>query len=241
MKSPNERVALPDAKTHYLVHPLDLEPARRPYLISWGLGILGSPQVFAAVAAVAWVLSNSFVIPFIAAGATLLFANLAASYFRRTAWGYIPGKRRDSERQLRGLNLLAAVIEALALAAAVITLILWFADRDVSPEVAAFAAGTVCAVAVLMAADVVVTAVRTRSGAAVMAPLVNLLAVAAVSWWGFLVIAGRTGPLSWSTALAGAAVLVLVWGIWLAWTLWQRRRVARGGSAGPAAPAAGAA
>jgi hypothetical protein len=56
-----------------------------------------------------------------------------------------------------------------------------------------------------------------------------------VSWWGFLVIAGRTGPLSWSTAIAGAAVLLLVWGIWLAWTVWQRRRIARTGSAAAAA------
>lgn len=231
MNSINERVTLPDPKTHYLVHPLDLEPARRPFLISWVLAIVGSPQVFAAVAALVWVLSNNFVAPFIAAGATLIFANLAASYFRRKAWGYVPGKRRDTERRMRGLDLLAAVVQALALAAAVMLLILWFANRDVSPEVAAFAAGTVCAVAVLMAADVVVTAVKTRSGAAVMAPLVNLLAVAAVSWWGFLVIAGRTGPLSWSTALAGAAVLLLVWGIWLAWTLWQRRRIARGSTA----------
>lgn len=231
MNSINERVTLPDPKTHYLVHPLDLEPARRPFLISWVLAIVGSPQVFAAVAALVWVLSNNFVAPFIAAGATLIFANLAASYFRRKAWGYVPGKRRDTERRMRGLDLLAAVVQALALAAAVMLLILWFANRDVSPEVAAFAAGTVCAVAVLMAADVVVTAVKTRSGAAVMAPLVNLLAVAAVSWWGFLVIAGRTGPLSWSTALTGAAVLLLVWGIWLAWTLWQRRRIARGSTA----------
>ncbi|GAA3290148.1 hypothetical protein ACFFON_09640 [Arthrobacter citreus] len=235
MKSINERVSLPDAQTHYLVHPLDVEPARRPFFTSWVLGILGSPQVFAAAAALMWVLTNSFVIPFIAAGSLLLFANLASAYFRRTAWGFIPGKRRDSDRQLRGLNLLAAVLEALALAAAVILLILWFANRDVSPEVAAFAAGTVCAVAVLMAADVVVTAVRTRSGAAVLAPLVNLLAVAAVSWWGFLVIAGRTGPLDVSTAIAGAAVLLLVWGAWLAWTVWQRRRVARAGSAAAAA------
>ena len=235
MKSTNERVSLPDAQTHYLVHPLDVEPARRPYILSWVLGILGSPQMFAAAAALMWVLTNSFVIPFIAAGSLLLFANLASAYYRRTAWGFIPGKRRDSERRLRGLDLLAAVVQALALAAAVITLILWFANRDVSPEVAAFAAGTVCAVAVLMAADVVVTAVKTRSGAAVLAPLVNLLAVAAVSWWGFLVIAGRTGPLSWSTAISGAAVLLLVWGIWLAWTVWQRRRIAQAGSAAAAA------
>lgn len=234
MKSIKEQVALPDATTHFLVHPLDLEAARRPFINSWVFAIIGSPQVFAAVAALVWVLSNNFVAPFLAAGSTLLFANLASAWFRREAWGYIPGKRRDTERRLRGMNLLAAVIEALALAAAVVLLILWFADRAVSPEVVAFATGTVTAVALLMAAEVVVTAVRTRNGAEVLVPLVNLLAVASVSWWGFLVLAGRTGTLNVSTAVAGAVVLLVVWGTWLAWTLWQRRRVGRV-PAGPAA------
>lgn len=235
MKQINERVQLPDANDQYLVHPLDLAAARRPFLVSWLLGIIGSPQVFAAVAALMWVLSNNFVTPFIAAGSTLLFANLASAWFRREAWSNIPGKRRDAERRLLGLNLLAAVVQALALAAAVMILILWFANRDVSPEVVAFATGTVTAVTVLMAVDVVVTTVRTRSGAAALAPAVNLLAVAAVSWWGFLIIAGRTGPLDISTFIMGAVVLLLVWGAWLAWTFWQRRRTAGGGTAVPAA------
>ena len=235
MNTINERVQLPDAATQYLVHPLDLQPARRPFLVAWLLGIIGSPQVFAAVAALAWVATNSFVVPFVAAGATLVFANLAASWFRREAWSHIPGKRRDTDRRLLGLNLLAAVVQALALAAAVMLLILWFANRAVSPEVVAFATGTVTAVTVLMAGDVVVTAIRTRSGAAALAPAVNLLAVAAVSWWGFLVIAGRTGPLDLSTFIAGAVVLLAVWGLWLAWTWWQRRRLGRAGTAAAAA------
>ena len=238
MKQINELVQLPDANQQYLVHPLDLSTARRPFLVSWLLGIIGSPQVFAAVAALMWVLSNNFVVPFIAAGATLLFANLASAWFRREAWSNIPGKRRDADRRLLGLNLLAAVVQALALAAAVMILILWFANRDVSPEVVAFATGTVTAVTALMAVDVVVTAIRTRSGAAALAPAVNLLAVAAVSWWGFLIIAGRTGPLDISTVIMGAAVLLVVWGAWLAWTFWQRRRTVGGGTGGSkAAPA----
>lgn len=235
MKQINELVQLPDAKEHYLVHPLDLATARRPFLVSWLLGIIGSPQVFAAVAAFVWVLSNNFVAPFIAAGATLLFANLASAWFRREAWSNIPGKRRDTDRRLLGLNLLAAVVQALALAAAVMVLIVWFANRDVSPEVVAFATGTVTAVTALMAIDVVVTAIRTRSGAAALAPAVNLLAVGAVSWWGFLIIAGRTGPLDISTFIMGAVVLLVVWGAWLAWTLWQGRRTAGGSAALPAA------
>ncbi|MET4058842.1 multisubunit Na+/H+ antiporter MnhE subunit [Arthrobacter sp. UYP6] len=238
MKQINERVQLPDATTHFLVHPLDLESARRPFLWSWVLGIIGSPQVFAAVAALTWVLSNNFVVPFISAGATLLFANLASAWFRREAWSNIPGKRRDTDRQLKGLSLLAAVLQALALAAAVMMLILWFANHAVSPEVVAFATGTVTALTLVMAIDVVVTAVRTRSGTAAMAPAVNLLAVAAVSWWGFLIIAGRTGPLNVSTFIAGAVVLLVVWGLWLAWSLWQRRRIGGGGAGGSkAAPA----
>lgn len=238
MKQINERVQLPDANRQYLVHPLDLEPARRPFLLSWALGIIGSPQVFAAVAALVWVLSNNFVAPFIAAGSTMLFGNLAAAWFRREAWSNIPGKRRDPDRRLLGLNLLAAVVQALALAAAAVLLILWFINRDVSPEVAAYATGTVTAVTVLMAVDVAVTAVRTRSGTAALAPAVNLLVVAAVSWWGFLVIAGRTGPLDVSTVIMGAAVLLTVWVLWLIWSAWQRRRIARGAAGGSAAPAA---
>lgn len=230
MKQINEQVLLPDPKTHFLVHPLDVAPARRPYLISWVLGIIGSPQVFAAAAALGWVLSNNFVVPFLAGGSTLILGNLAATYFRRQAWSFVPGKRRDTERRLRGLDLAAAVLEALALAAAMLMLILWFANRDISPEVVAFAAGTVGAVAALMAIDVVVTAVRTRSGAAVLGPLVNLLAVAAASWWGFLVIAGRTGPLSWSLVAAGALVLLFVWALWLLWWTWQQRRIGQQGA-----------
>ena len=235
MKSIKERVQLPDANEHYLVHPLDLPPVRRTFLLAWVLGIAGSPQVFAGVAALVWVLTNNFVLPFFAAGTTLLLANLAAAWFRRAAWSNIPAKRRDTDRRLRGLNLLAAVIQALVLAAGVMLLILWFANRSVSPEVVAFATGTVTAVTLLMAVDVVATAVRTRSGAEVLGPLVNLLAVAAVSWWGFLVIAGRTGPLAVSTVVMGAVVLLVVWGAWLAWTLWQRRRIAGGSGAAPAA------
>ncbi|MBO0907937.1 MULTISPECIES: hypothetical protein [Arthrobacter] len=238
MKQINERVQLPDANEQYLVHPLDLAQARRPFLLAWVMGIIGSPQVFAAVAALVWVGSNNFVVPFIAAGSTMLFANLAAAWFRREAWSNIPGKRRDSDRRLLGLNLLAAVVQALALAAAAVVLILWFINRTVSPEVAAFATGTVTAITVLMAVDMVATAVRSRSGTAALAPAVNLLVVAAVSWWGFLVIAGRTGPLDVSTVIMGAAVLLAVWGLWLIWSLWQRRRIARGPTGGSAASAA---
>lgn len=226
MKPINEQVQLPDPQQQYLVHPVDLPAARKEYLKGWWFGVAATPQVFTALLAGMWVISNNYVTPFLAPLTVLVIGTFSSSRFIRAAWDYIPRKRHDADRRLTGLAVAAAWIKALALLAGLVIFLFWAAAQDFGSSFSSYPLGMGAAVVLIMAFDLAAKWVRgPRATADMLAGLLTFLVVAGAVAGGFALLPDSAARgLPRSGLLAGAATMVVVWLLWLAYSAWQSRR-----------------
>ena len=225
-----EIVALPDAATQPLVHPLDLPEARALYRRGRLVAALTSLPVATLVAAIVAYLSGGWAGPVAVFLAMTVFGALAARWFTDRAWDYIPRKRQDRDRPLpRSWEIGSAAVLALVLGVALLLIVFRLDDADVPVEVRAYTFGMCAVAALLVLGDAVVgllrPAGRRRALAALPGVAVVLLAtvLAYVNWFDG---DARSPMVFWgAVTMAGAAVLVG------AGRLWDRRRVAAAAAA----------
>ena len=98
MSTMSERVSLPDPSARRLLHPTDVAQAHPTYVHGWAMSILAAPEILTLVAALAWVLSGSWIAPTLAVLSTGVVAELARRHLMSEAWAHIPRKRQDRPR-----------------------------------------------------------------------------------------------------------------------------------------------
>lgn len=225
MRPIEEQVQLPDPEQHFLVHPLDLPTARREYLLGWWLGIAATPQVFTAVLAALWAISNNYATPVIVPLVLAVIAGLVGSQFTRAAWDYIPRRRHDRHRRMPRLAFAAAAIKALSLLAGLLIFLFWAGAQGFSGGFNSYPLGMGAAVVVILAIDLVVRLGRGRAKRDdILGGVFTLLVVAVAVRSGFALLADPVDNLQWTGLLAGAGTLAMVWGVWLVYSAWQTRR-----------------
>jgi hypothetical protein len=217
-----EKVQLPDPETQFLVHPLDLPGARKEFLAGWWLGIIATPQVYTALLAFFWAVSNNYVTPVLVPLVLVVIAGWISSKLTRGAWDYIPRKRHDKDRQMTVMTIAASLITSLALFAGLLTFMVWAVSQDLVPGFSAYPLGMGAAIVLIMAGELVVKLVRHRS-VELASDAISLVVVAGAVGIGFGVLpAGR--ELAPVDLLPGAAILLGVWLTWLLFTQVEARR-----------------
>jgi hypothetical protein len=225
MRPIEEQVQLPDPEQHFLVHPLDLPAARSEYLKGWWLGILATPQVFTAVLAALWAISNNYATPVIVPLVLAVIAGLVGSQFTRAAWDYIPRRRHDKHRRVPRLVFAAAAIKALSLLAGLVIFLFWADAQGFSGSFSSYPLGMGAALVVILAIDLAVGWGRGQAKRDdLLGGLFTLLVAAAAVWAGFALLPDPADSLQWTGLLAGAATLAVVWLAWLSYSAWQTRR-----------------
>ncbi|TVU64641.1 hypothetical protein FQP90_06085 [Paenarthrobacter nitroguajacolicus] len=222
MKSIEEKVHLPDPQTQFLVHPLDLPGARKEFLAGWWLGIVATPQVYTALLAFFWAVSNNYVTPVLVPLVMVVIAGWLGAKLTRGAWDYIPRKRHDMDRRMTAMTIVASLIKSLALFVGLLVFMAWTANQDFVPGFSAYPLGMGAAIVLIMAGELVVKLVRRRS-VVVISDAISLAVVAVAVWIAFGVLpAGR--ELAPVDLLPGAAILA---GVWLSWLLFSQREAQR--------------
>ncbi|WP_024818733.1 hypothetical protein [Arthrobacter sp. 31Y] len=212
-----EKVQLPDPETQFLVHPVDLPGARKEFLTGWWLGLVATPQVYTALLAFFWAVSNNYVTPILVPLVLVVIAGWISSKLTRGAWDYIPRKRHDKNRRMTVMTIAASLITSLALFAGLLTFMVWAASQDFVPGFSAYPLGMGAAIVVIMAVELVVKLVRNRSIDAA-SDAISLVVVAAAVGLGFGILpAGRA--LAPVDLVPGAAILL---GVWLSWLLFRQ-------------------
>jgi hypothetical protein len=225
MKPIEEQVPLPDPEKHFLVHPLDLPGARNVYLKGWWLGIAATPQIFTALLAALWVISNNRVTPVLVPLVLTVIAGFVGSQFTRAAWDYIPRRRHDRHRRLTRLAFAAAAIKTLSLLAGLVIFLFWADAQGFSGSFSSYPLGMGAALVLILAIDLGIGLGRGRSErGGLLGGLLTLLAAAAAVWSGFVLLADPADSLQWTGLLAGAATLAVVWVGWLGYSARQTRR-----------------
>ncbi|MFF2031428.1 hypothetical protein [Arthrobacter sp. NPDC058192] len=225
MKPIEEQVQLPDPQQRFLVHPLDLPAARGEYLKGWWLGIAATPQVFTALLAGLWAVSNNYVTPVVAPLLGTVIAGFVGSRFTRAAWDYIPRRRHDTHRRLTRLAVAAAAIKALALLAGLLIFLFWADAQDFSGSFSSYPLGAGAALVLVLAVDLAVGWGRGQSELPeLLGGLFTLFVAAGAVWAGLAVLLDQANPLRWSSLLAGAGTLVVFWVGWLIYSAWHFRR-----------------
>jgi len=230
MKEIKEAVDLPSDEDKPLVHPLDVAPARRPYLVSWWLRRLASLPVAFLFGAVLWIISNNVITPFVIPVVVLASAALAAEYYAGQAWSHIPGKRMDRWRDFGAvLQLGASFIDAMALVGGLLILIAWGATRDFPEGVEEVTIGIGAGIAVIQIAEIVAAVTRRpRDWMAAVSKLFALAAIVLVVLVASVtLIAGQWSTESIRLALMGAATtLAIQLVLWLIRFIGSRRSTA---------------
>ncbi|MFK0041492.1 hypothetical protein ACIQTW_16805 [Paenarthrobacter sp. NPDC090517] len=217
-----EKVQLPDPETQFLVHPVDLPGARKEFLTGWWLGIIATPQVYTALLAFFWAVSNNYVTPVLVPLALVLVAGWISSKLTRGAWDYIPRKRHDKERRIPVLLTGGALIKSSALLVGLIVFMVWSTSQDFVPGFSAYPLGMGAAIVVIMLGELAAKLLRRRTLDLVPEAL-SIVVVVVALWMGFALLpAGR--ELAPVDLLPGVAILVGVWLTWLLFTQVEARR-----------------
>jgi hypothetical protein len=217
-----EQVQLPDPSIKFQVHPLDLPEARKEFLVGWALGIVATPQVYTALLAGLWAVSNNYVTPVLVPLVLVVTAGWVGSKVTRGAWDYIPRRRHDVDRRTPGLTIAAALLKSVALFAGLIGFMAWTAAQDLVPGFSAYPLGMGAAIVAIMVVGLVSKLVRHKT-TDLLADAINLGVVAAAVWLGFgLLPEGR--ELAPTALIPGALILLGVWLIWLLFSSWEFRR-----------------
>lgn len=231
MKHIHEAVALPDATTHPLVHPLDLAEARRPFVVAWGLSVLTLPTVFFAFAAMLWSISNNYVTPILVPIVVIASSVFARRYLESEAWAHIPRRRQDRGRRMPVVwSILKSALSALALLFGLILITLWIVGRDLSADVTAYIVGMCAGVVGIMLLNLLWTVLAptrlTRELGGWVAQLISLVVAAAALGYGYLILREHSGAENWRVTdiVTGAAIMIGVQVLWWLSRLWPARR-----------------
>lgn len=217
MKEITEVIDLPSIEEKPLLHPLDVAPARRPYLTSWWLRRLASLPVAFLFGVLLWVISNNLVTPIAVPIVVLTLAALAAEYFAGQAWEHIPRKRQDRQRDSAARPQLAgSFIDAIALVSGLLILIAWVSTREFAENVEEFTIGIGAGIAVLQVAEVVAAALRRpRAWVGVASRLLSLAAmVVAVLVASTTLVGDQWTTESIRVALMGGAMMIVIQLLW---------------------------
>lgn len=233
MKTVRETVALPDSAEQFLVHPMDLTDARRPFIASWWLSVLAMPTVVFLFVALLWIVSNNAVTPIVVPIALAVCASLLSAHLRKEAWAYIPRKRQDSHKPVPTRWLvIRSVISTASLLTGLVSLTLWLVERELDAAVLGYILGTAVGIVLLMLIGLLWTAFAPSRLRAELdswtLQLTRLIAVGAAVTVGCLIVGQRYAldDLDISSALIGAAVIIAVQAIWWLASMWLSRKAA---------------
>lgn len=221
MSDMHEAVALPDPAVKRLLHPTDLPEARPLYLRGWWFGRLCSLPIVVALGAIVWMLSGNLLATIAAPLSTFVIALIASRWHHARAWDFIPRKRQDAEGA-RSWKFLASVMDAVALVVTALALIIATSVRPFSDGVVAYAVGAAAGVALVQIIELMVAVVGKRDLVALAERLVMIAAVAASSVIvAALGLAGPWTPEHWTSAILGAAMILVAQTLW--WTVTDMR------------------
>ncbi|MET3934459.1 hypothetical protein [Arthrobacter sp. OAP107] len=136
-----EQGSLPDPQQQHKVHPLDLPEARKEYLAGWWLGVVATPQLFIALAAVLLSISNNVVTPVLAPLITVGITGFVGRQFIRRSWDFVPRKRQDTNRILSRLTIWSESVKALALLLGLVFFLSWAAGIGTPSDVVTYSVG----------------------------------------------------------------------------------------------------
>ncbi|WP_199434235.1 hypothetical protein [Qaidamihabitans albus] len=218
MRELTELVDLPDVDKQPLVHPLDLQEARRPFRRAQFIAALTNPAVGLCLAGIIWFASGSVLPPLVAAVAITGFGALASHLAREEAWAFIPRKRQDRHRALPLIwDLGGAVVLAAVLAVALVLMVVRLSQPDVSTEIRQFTFGMGVGTGLLMIGDAITRLLRKQGRRALLA-LPGLLAVAGSLAAADITLSGTLHPTTSPTVALG---LVTMLGIGVAVGAWK--------------------
>ena len=226
MSTMSERVSLPDPSARRLLHPTDVAQAHPTYVRGWAMSILAAPEILTLVAALAWVLSGSWIAPTLAVLSTGVVAELARRHLMSEAWAHIPRKRQDRPRDTPApYALIEAVIRPAAMVGGVVLVLMGLTDHDAG--VRSWALGSAAGVGLALVGVSLVRWARTRSSCAALETATGLACV--VAGTGVASFAGWIPePLDPVAFLLGLGMLVMVYATWLG-----SRRMRSPGRSGP--------
>lgn len=214
MSAMSERVSLPDPSAQRLLHPADVAQAHPAYVRGWVMSVLAAPEVLTLVAALAWVLSGSWITAALAVLSTGVVAELARRHLMSEAWAHIPRKRQDRTRDTPApYALVEAVIRPAAMAAGVVLVLIGLTDH--AAGVRSWALGSAAGVGLALVGVPLLRWVRARSSTAALETAAALVLTAAASA-ATPFAAWVPEPLDPVAFLLGLGVLVGVYATWLA-------------------------
>lgn len=224
MNDMHEAVTLPDPTVKQLLHPTDLPEARELYLRGWWFGRLCSIPVIVAIGAVVWAISGNLLATIVAPLSTLAIGLLASRWLISRAWDYIPRKRQHKSGD-SNWQLLATLIDAVALLVIAAALILAVNAQPMPEDVIVFATGAGIGVALIQAGELIAGLAQRASGQLATQRLILLIAVtvSAVSLGAFGVDI-EWGRDAFVTAAMGAASILLAQVVWWVTAALRERR-----------------
>lgn len=150
-----EHVALPDARDHPLVHPIDLPPAAAAYMSSRRWSLMTRGPVLFFVGALAWSLTGEWLAPGASMASVAVIGSVAGAALERDAWSYIPLPCQDHDRALPARwGHRSSLIDVLSLNSGCLLLLAWMQRAGVDTGVTSFALGSTLAVALMVMLDV---------------------------------------------------------------------------------------
>lgn len=229
MNQVSELVDLPDPAMQLLVHPLDLAVARRLFRYSWLIGMLTSPAVALAVAAITWFLTQSFVVPLIVGAVIVVSGTLASRFYRDEAWAFIPRKRQDRARPLpAAFELTSGLVLASLLVGAVVLVGLRLADSGVPRNVRELTFGMAAGTGVVVALDLIAKLRGSAGQRALPSTLPVLAALAACFVIANRALFGASGFAFDGLAFWGAVAMLAVGATYAMWLRIESRRGIKG-------------
>lgn len=224
MNDMHEAVTLPDPTVRQMLHPTDLREARGLYARGWWFGRLCSIPVVVAIGAVIWAISGNLLATILAPLSTLAVGLLASRWFTSRAWDYIPRKRHD-KNGAASWQLLATLIDALALLVIAAALILAENAQPMAEGVVAFATGAGIGVALIQAGELIPGLVQGTDGHLTVRRLILLIAVTVSAvCLGVFGLDDEWGRDAFVAAVMGAASTLLAQAAWWVTTALQGRR-----------------
>lgn len=220
----HEAVALPDPAVKRLLHPIDLPEARSLYRRGWWFGRLCSLPVVAAIGAVVWLLSGNLLATVAAPSSTFVIAFIASRWHNARAWDFIPRKRQDADGA-GSWELLAAVLDAVALVVTALALLVATGSRPLSDGVIAFVVGAGAGVAVVQIIELMAAIAGKQRSIALFEGFIMLAAVAVSTVTVAAVgLGGQWTREYLMSATMGATTILLAQSLWWFFTVVRNRR-----------------
>ncbi len=180
------------------------------------------PQVYTALLAFFWAVSNNYVTPVLVPLAWCLLPDGSAPSSPEAHGTTFHGSATTRSGGFRSCSLVGALIKSSALLVGLIVFMVWSTSQDFVPGFSAYPLGMGAAIVVIMLGGELVAKLLRRRTLDLVPEALSIVVVVVAVWMGFALLpAGR--ELAPVDLLPGVAILVGVWLTWLLFTQIEAR------------------